>query len=233
MMVVFEKSFALRHIGHLDLMRTVQRALRRSGLPIRYSNGFNPHIKLSFAAPLSVGVVGKREIMDVPLEKEISEQAFLETFNQSSPACLRASSCRLLSDEFPTLMALVAGSSYTLLLDDTPQAQKVLEALPLFMDSKEITALRKTKSGENMCNIRPFVLTAKKGEEGGQPCIRCVIEQNASGALKPALLMDALCELADIPRVPCLAIRENILSKAKDGSLAPMQSDALAGEQHA
>ena len=58
MMVVFEKGETLRYIGHLDLMRAMQRALRRSGLPIRYSNGFNPHIRLSFAAPLSVGVVG-------------------------------------------------------------------------------------------------------------------------------------------------------------------------------
>ena len=55
MMVVFEKGKTLRYIGHLDLMRAMQRALRRSGLPIRYSNGFNPHIRLSFAAPLSVG----------------------------------------------------------------------------------------------------------------------------------------------------------------------------------
>ena len=69
MIVVFEKGFALRHIGHLDLMRTIQRALRRTTLPIRYSNGFNPHIQLSFAAPLSVGVVGMREVMDVPMTK--------------------------------------------------------------------------------------------------------------------------------------------------------------------
>ena len=51
MMAAFEKGEKLRFIGHLDLMRTMQRALRRSHLPIKYSNGFNPHIRLSFAAP--------------------------------------------------------------------------------------------------------------------------------------------------------------------------------------
>ena len=50
MMAVFEKGETLRYIGHLDLMRTVQRALRRSNLPIKYSNGFNPHIRLSFSS---------------------------------------------------------------------------------------------------------------------------------------------------------------------------------------
>ena len=52
MIVVFEKKERLRLIGHLDLMRAMQRALRRSDLPLRYSQGFNPHILLNFAAPL-------------------------------------------------------------------------------------------------------------------------------------------------------------------------------------
>ncbi|MBR6754287.1 MAG: TIGR03936 family radical SAM-associated protein, partial [Clostridia bacterium] len=60
MLVIFEKSERLRHIGHLDLMRAMQRALRRSGLPIAFSQGFNPHVLLNFAAPLSVGMPGKR-----------------------------------------------------------------------------------------------------------------------------------------------------------------------------
>ena len=47
MMAVFEKGERLRHIGHLDIMRSTQRALRRSGLPVSYSKGFNPHILIS------------------------------------------------------------------------------------------------------------------------------------------------------------------------------------------
>ena len=95
MMVVFEKGETLRYIGHLDLMRAMQRALRRSGLPIRYSNGFNPHIRLSFAAPLSVGVVGLRELMEVPLEDGVSEQAFQDGMNAVCPtACASASAAR-------------------------------------------------------------------------------------------------------------------------------------------
>ena len=69
LMVAFEKGPEIRFIGHLDLMRTMQRALRRSGLPLSFSKGFNPHIRLSFAVPLSVGVVGENELMDVPLEE--------------------------------------------------------------------------------------------------------------------------------------------------------------------
>ena len=112
MMVVFEKGESLRYIGHLDLMRAMQRALRRSGLPIRYSNGFNPHIRLSFAAPLSVGIVGLRELMEVPLEDGVREEDFKAGMNAVLPASLRVRQCRALEDGFPALMSLVAGSRY-------------------------------------------------------------------------------------------------------------------------
>ena len=62
MLAVFCKGERLRHIGHLDLMRAMQRALRRSELPVSYSKGFNPHILLTFASALSTGAWGKREI---------------------------------------------------------------------------------------------------------------------------------------------------------------------------
>ena len=77
MLVVFEKFPRIRHIGHLDLMRAMQRALRRSDLPVKFSQGFNPHMLLTFAAPLSVGMAGNREIMEVPLAAAVTEEAFL------------------------------------------------------------------------------------------------------------------------------------------------------------
>ena len=67
---VFEKSVRLRHIGHLDIQRAVQRGLRRSGLPVAYSQGFNPHILVTFASALSTGACGEREIMDVKKENK-------------------------------------------------------------------------------------------------------------------------------------------------------------------
>ena len=60
---VFEKSSRIRHIGHLDIQRAFQRGLRRSGLPVAYSNGFNPHILITFASALSTGACGIKEIL--------------------------------------------------------------------------------------------------------------------------------------------------------------------------
>ena len=105
MIVVFEKGARLRHIGHLDLMRAMQRALRRSDLPLRYSQGFNPHILLNFAAPLSVGMPGKREIMEVPLEREVSAEEFLQKLTAALPPDLPCLSARPVDDRHPAPMA--------------------------------------------------------------------------------------------------------------------------------
>ena len=67
-MAVFEKGIRLRRIGHLDIQRAMMRALRRSGLPVAYSNGYNPHILLTFASALSTGAAGKKEILDLVVE---------------------------------------------------------------------------------------------------------------------------------------------------------------------
>lgn len=220
MMVVFEKGASLRYIGHLDLMRTMQRALRRSGLPLKYSSGFNPHIRLSFAQPLGVGVIGMRELMEVPLDGDVSPEEFTDAMNAVLPLLLRVRSCRRLDDGFPTLMSLVGGSRYLIRFGAGEEQKKALAALPDFMALREYTTDRKTKSGEAPCDIRPFVVSAEKcGEDG----IRLVTLQNAAGALKPGLWMDSLCEFAGAQKFSRDIYREAILSRDKSGALVPME----------
>ena len=223
MMAVFQKGETLRYIGHLDLMRTVQRCLRRSDLPVKYSNGFNPHIRLSFAAPLSVGVVGQRELMEVPVEDGVTEQQFMEAFNKVSPACLKIVHARCISDEFPTLMSLVAGSRYTIRVFCSPEADAAADAFERFMALDSYVATRRTKSGENPCDIRPFVLSGScaETEDGYVIELRTIATQ--AGMLKPSLWFDSLREFAECDEVPHLIYRKNILAKAADGSLVPME----------
>ena len=219
MIVVFEKGLTLRHIGHLDLMRSMQRALRRSGLPIRYSNGFNPHIQLSFAAPLSVGVVGTRELMDVPLAEEIAPEEFCRKMNATLPPLLQVRKARLVPDDFPTLMSLVTGSRIRIHMHDAFDAQAIAQALQSFMAGTECIALRKTKSGENLCNIRPFVLEASMCDQD----LNCVVDNNAAGSLKPALLLRALAKIAGLEQPSYIAYRETILTRDAKGTLIPLE----------
>lgn len=227
MIVVFEKGFQLRHIGHLDLMRTIQRTLRRTSLPIRYSNGFNPHIQLSFAAPLSVGVVGMREVMDVPLEGDsFDPETFVRALSQVAPAPLRILSARAVADDFPSLMALMAGSRVRVEIDPGEAADRVADVLPKFLAESECVTLRKTKSGENRTNIRPFVAEADIAPAAEGYTLRCLILNRPEGSLKPAVLMQALCELAGVEGVSFIAYRDAILARDRDGALIALEEYA-------
>ena len=230
MIVTFQKGEAVRLIGHLDLMRSMQRALRRSGLPIRYSQGFNPHILLSFAMPLSVGVAGRRELMDVPIGAELPPDEFVRRLNEALPDCLCASSARLVPDEFPTLMALVAASDISLHLPKGAESEKIAATLPALMAKSEYMMPRTTKSGTSDCNIRPFLLSAGREDTESETILTVRIEMKAAGSIKPSLLMKALCQLAQLQEAPYLAVRERMLAKDTSGALVPLET---YGEAHA
>ncbi len=223
MMVVFEKGKELRCIGHLDLMRTMQRALRRSLLPIKYSNGFNPHIRLSFAVPLSVGVIGLSELMEVPVEDGVTEEMFTAAMNAVLPKCLQIRHCRAVEDSFPALMSLVAGANYRITFAKTEESQKAAAHFEQFMALDEYVTQRRTKSGENACDIRPFVLGGhlSEGEDGYVIELQTVALK--AGMLKPALWLESLKEFSECGDFSSLIYRTAILARKTDGTLVPME----------
>ena len=224
MMLAFEKGQEVRFIGHLDLMRTIQRALRRSHLPIKYSNGFNPHIRLSFAAPLSVGVAGKREMMEVPVEEGTTPQEFMDKLNAVLPACLRMVSARPISDDFPTLMSLMAGSVYSIHLPRTEETDKAVSRFDDFMALKEYVAIRRTKSGENPCDIRPFIQDGHvETREDSHVIHLTTIATPKEGGLKPTLWLRCMFEFAGAEAVEATIFREWMLARNQKGDLIHME----------
>ena len=139
-MAVFEKGIRLRHIGHLDIQRAMMRALRRSGLPVAYSNGYNPHILLTFASALSTGAAGKKEILDVTMAREVSPDDFLQQMNRALPPDLQLSFARALDDKHPAMMALVQAADYTLNIADADAANKILTSKDARKVYTEVTA---------------------------------------------------------------------------------------------
>lgn len=221
MMAVFEKSERLRHIGHLDIQRAVQRALRRSGLPVSYSKGFNPHILLTFASALSTGAAGRREILEVQLEREVTPEAFLQAMNTAMPPDMQLSEAKVLPDQHVALMAAVAAADYTLTLDDAQAADMIAAKLEAFLAQESIMAMRKTKSGMKETDIRPLIHTLTV--EGR--AIHAVMTLTERLACKPGMLMDALaafCGMEETPRA--LVVRNRLLGLTEEGALVPLET---------
>lgn len=87
--LTFSKTGTARYISHLDVNRTMIRALRRAGLPIWYTEGFNRHPYVTFAAPLSLGYEGERETMDVRLNELVPMEVIVSRLNVVMPMGLR------------------------------------------------------------------------------------------------------------------------------------------------
>ena len=217
MIVVFEKAPRLRHIGHLDLMRAMQRALRRSGLPLRYSQGFNPHILLNFAAPLSVGMPGKKEIMEVPLEKEISTQEFLEKLSAALPVDLPCLLAIPHDDRHAAPMAQLTAAVYEAKMENVPDG--LAEAVEKFLAQKEIPAIRKTKSGMKPCDIRPMIYGLNV--QGNK--LQMLLALCEKATCKPDLLLSSLFSFAGVERPRMLVTRLQMMGE-KNGAFVPLET---------
>lgn len=118
--IKFKKYGPLRFIGHLDVMRFFQKAIRRAGIDVTYTTGFSPHQVMSFAAPLGVGLSSNGEYMDIqvnslpaPRDGMTSCQVLVEQLNHASVKGLDVISVRILPEDAGNAMASVAAASYT------------------------------------------------------------------------------------------------------------------------
>lgn len=198
MIVAFQKTDQVRHIGHLDLLRTVQRALRRSGLPVRYSQGFNPHVLLSFASPLSVGVCGLEELLEVTLDADYQADAFAIQLDKAMPDSLPITAARSVPDTHPKLMATLRTAEYSATFARNAQTNAMSQAVSTMLERKEIIAIRKTKSGEKSCDIRPMLHALTTESTDTQTVFTFRTSLTELETLKAELLLQTLAEQAGV-----------------------------------
>lgn len=220
MLAVFEKGERIRHIGHLDIQRSVQRGLRRSGLPVAYSQGFNPHILITFASALSTGACGKREIMDVTMAEEVDEEEFLTRMNRAMPPEMQLKEARAVDSKHPSLMGMVRAAVYDLAIRDEETGRILISAIPAMMEKERIPAMRKTKTKLTEVDIKTLILDISG--EGNH--IRATLILNERESCKPQMLLDALKETAGITEeVRMLVTRESLLGEDENGTLTPLE----------
>ena len=221
MLAVFEKGERIRHIGHLDIQRSVQRGLRRSGLPVAYSNGFNPHILVTFASALSTGACGKREIMDVTMAEDVSEKTFLEKMNRAMPPEMQLSEARAVDRKHPSLPPMLRAAQYDLMIREEKYAQRMIEAIPAMMARENIPAMRKTKTALKECDIKPLIYSLN-GKDGHIYATLVLTERESC---KPVMLTEALKREAGIEEeVRVLVTRTALLGEDEEGRLVPLET---------
>ena len=159
----FSKTGPLRFIGHLNFLKVFQQTIRRAGLPVAYSQGFNPHMQLSFALPLPLGMTSNSDYADLTLEREMPGEELVSRFNTQAPGGLH------LIDAWETIgpgaAALVTVADYYFSME-MPESvntdmiaiiNKAEEIVQPLLNQKSIIIPKKTKSGINNTDIRPDI----------------------------------------------------------------------------
>lgn len=192
--IKFAKEGIMRFIGHLDMMRYFQKAFRRSGIDIQYSQGFSPHQLISFAAPLGVGLTSTGEYMDIVLGECPSSNELVRLINEQMVDGVRILSAVALPDNSKTAMSIVTTADYQITYRENMHPDFDLEeAIHRFMMQEQIMVTKKTKKSEKTMDIKPMIHEFKVTSSG---CFMNVATGSTQN-LKPEQVMETLYQFMD------------------------------------
>ena len=160
-LIKFTKEENIKFISHLDVLKTIQKNIRRAELPIEYSKGFNPHMSTSIAQPLSVGVYSCGEYMDMVLEMEMDENEIIDRLNKTAPSGIKYISALAIpyvegEKKVPQAMAMIDAARYTIKVkySDVSTLEKEMNEL---ISKDEWNTIKKSKKGEREVNLKSLI----------------------------------------------------------------------------
>jgi len=195
----FEKTGVMRYVGHLDLMRFFQKAVKRSQLPIRYSEGFNPHQIMSFAAPLGVGLTSLGEYMDIDIKEDVASKDGLDSLNINMVEGLEIKSFRYLPDDAAKCMSAVTAASYRVTYknadDDITYIDNLQDLKQKFFDEVEsINIVKETKKGTRELDLKPLIYQFDLDTSNKIPVYTFCLSSGSTDNIKPELVVKAFHE---------------------------------------
>lgn len=230
--IKFKKYGAVRFIGHLDVMRFFQKAIRRAGIDVAYTAGFSPHQIMAFAAPLGVGLTSNGEYMDIEVHSLVSCRDVLEKLNKASVPGIEITSVKILPEGAGNAMASVAAASYTVRFKEGREPVTDISAvLPDFLVREHIIITKKTKKGAREIDLKQGIYSLAYNSEQG--LLTMLVDASSSGNIKPAQVVNAILEQnQETPAENALMItREDVYTDiGKDGVKKLVSLDAIGYE---
>ncbi|MGN1422572.1 MAG: TIGR03936 family radical SAM-associated protein [Oscillospiraceae bacterium] len=173
----FSKTDRAKYISHLDLNSVMQRAIRRSGLPVWRTEGFNPHTYVQFMLPLSLGQEGLREAVDFRLLEDISPEETARRLNDALPADIRVTEVsvpKYKNTDIASAEYDICGALNT-------------EKFGAFLAQDKISVEKKTKKGVSDIDLKPLVSEVTLSD--GKITLRLPAGNEFN--INPALLLEA------------------------------------------
>lgn len=200
----FTKVEDLKYISHLDLMRLFQRSFRRANIPVKYSEGFNPHPQFSLATALALGVSSDGEYMDVELDSQMEPEEFVKNMNEVLPNGIKILKA-VTSDDKNSIVSLIRWSAY--IIGFTPKeamtSEQIRDGISDFLNKEELILTKEKKKGKNTTvkqhNVRNrikelFLLS----NENDTIILKTTLMTGSQGNIKPEEVVELLKEYTNI-----------------------------------
>ena len=194
----FKKHGCMKFIGHLDVMRYFQKAIRRADIDIAYSEGFSPHMIMSFAAPLGVGLTSEGEYVDLQVNSCTSSKAAVDALNSVMVDGMEVVSFKLLPENVKNAMSSVAAADYFVKWREGYVPENWEEKFNAFLQKEEMLIVKKTKRSEAEVDLKPMLYKTELRDGGIFMQVACGSVNN----LKPELVMEAFAKDAGIELAP-------------------------------
>ncbi len=184
----FEKNGTSAYISHLDLMKVLQRSFVRANIPVKYSQGFNPHIEMSIVVPLSTGYETRCDLCDLDLTVDELPKNFVEDLNAVMPRGMKA----LCAGPADRPVREIVYCAYDVLLPaGDAQAMKALFDEPVMVE-------KRSKRGRREVNLQDYIKALSVVTEGEQTRLSCVLSAG-NDPLNPMYLTQALKNAGLVP----------------------------------
>ncbi len=152
--VFYHKKSRAKYISHLDITRCMQRALKRADLPVWYTEGFNPHIYLTFALPLALGYESECESMDLRLMTFVEFDEVKESLNRALPPDIRVTKVALQKNKPEVIKTALYDVTLT---NPTLKGQDLKDCLDNLFSYETIDVVKRTKKGNKTIDIKPDI----------------------------------------------------------------------------
>lgn len=221
--IKFSKTGSMRFIGHLDVMRYFQKAMRRAEINVSYSKGFSPHQLMSFTSPLGTGLSSSAEYLDITLEETDIPQVMTDRINAVMNDEIRVEGFTYIKDTAKPSMAALAACDYLIALKhgkDNRFADKEFtrNQIESFLLQDKIEIIKKTKKSEKTVDIKPGIYYMAESLEkfkdftgrdftedtrfcdimGDRPVLFLRLVSGSATNIKPVLVIENFCRYAGL-----------------------------------
>lgn len=224
--IKFSKHGVIKFVGHLDMMRYFQKAIRRAGIDVTYSGGFSPHQIMSFAAPLGVGYCSNGEYLDIEVNSHEGRDIMMKRLNEAMVPGVEIKNIVALDEDAKNAMASVAAAGYTITWKENyPIPENLQEACKSFYSSENIYVTKQTKKSTLTIDLKPGIYELRADADS----LYMLVDASSSGNIKPSLLLEAFYRFLNLEFEPMAVqiTREETytwLGNAEENNFCPLDA---------